>query len=271
MRIEHRGFLLFMADKKTLEQFIEESRTKWGNRVDFSKAVYLGVYKPITLICKEHGEFTTYPRAHLKNFSCPECTKNLKSKLRRKLICGVAVNDGEVYEVKTRIYNIWHCMIQRSCDSKTKQRNPQYKDTKICKEWLIYSNFKKWVLSEDSGYQEGFEIDKDIIGGSTNLYSPETCCFVHPRINKLLVGCRRKDNGLPIGVSKHPNGYCAYCSHGDKIINLGLFSNPENAFLAYKRDKEKYLKEIAEEYYSKGLMHKRVYDALMNYEVKYND
>lgn len=41
--------------------------------------------------------------------------------------------------------------------------------------------------------------------------------------------------------------------------------------MAYKSAKEAYIKEIATEYFSRGEITKRVYDALMRYEVEITD
>lgn len=38
-----------------------------------------------------------------------------------------------------------------------------------------------------------------------------------------------------------------------------------------KKEKENYIKEIAQEYFNKGKITKKVYNALMNYQVDIND
>lgn len=47
-----------MRSRKSPEKFLEECREVWGDRYDLSKTVYTGVSDKITVICKEHGEFT---------------------------------------------------------------------------------------------------------------------------------------------------------------------------------------------------------------------
>lgn len=44
-----------------------------------------------------------------------------------------------------------------------------------------------------------------------------------------------------------------------------------DAFLAYKREKESCIKEVADDYYHKGLICKKVYDAMYAYEVMEDD
>ena len=75
----------------------------------------------------------------------------------------------------------------------------------------------------------------------------------------------------PVGVSYKPriNRYIAQISKFKKVIHLGCFATPEQAFYAYKQAKEAYIKEVAELY--KDQIDVRVYEALMKYEVDIND
>ena len=50
---------------------------------------------------------------------------------------------------------------------------------------------------------------------------------------------------------------------------LGQFDNPNDAFLAYKKAKESYLKELADKW--KERIDPRAYKALMNYKVEITD
>ena len=56
-----------------------------------------------------------------------------------------------------------------------------------------------------------------------------------------------------------------------KKVRVGLFPTIESAFNAYKESKESYIKKIAQEYYDRGEITERVYDALMRYEVEITD
>ena len=56
------------------------STGKWTNWFDVmgvtaayhkNEEVYMDI--PITIICKEHGEFTMTPQKHLEGHGCPEC------------------------------------------------------------------------------------------------------------------------------------------------------------------------------------------------------
>ena len=54
-----------------------------------------------------------------------------------------------------------------------------------------------------------------------------------------------------------------------KKIHLGTFSTVEDAFKAYKRAKEKYIKEYADNH--KEEITEKVYNALYNYNIEITD
>lgn len=58
---------------------------------------------------------------------------------------------------------------------------------------------------------------------------------------------------------------------GSRCTRIAVRDTPEEAFMAYKHEKEAYIKEIAAKYYSDGKITKRVYDSLMFYNVEITD
>jgi hypothetical protein len=90
-------------------------------------------------------------------------------------------------------------------------------------------------------------------------------------INSLLISCKATRGDLPIGVVKNHNGFTAQLKENKKQKYIGYFDTIEEAFNAYKKAKEAYIKEVAQEYYDKGEITERVYDALMRYEVEITD
>ena len=53
------------------------------------------------------------------------------------------------------------------------------------------------------------------------------------------------------------------------MIHLGFFDTIEEAFNTYKIEKEKYIKQIADEY--KNRIPKKLYKAMYNYKVEITD
>ena len=56
-----------------------------------------------------------------------------------------------------------------------------------------------------------------------------------------------------------------------KTIPLGSFDDEYSAFIAYKEAKEKYIKELANDYFSKGLISEKARNAMCAYEVYETD
>lgn len=144
-----------------------------------------------------------------------------------------------------------------------------YQDCYVCEEWKYFSNFKKWF---DRNYVDGYAIDKDIICKGNRCYCPEYCSFVPQRINSLVVSRQNFRGEQLIGVYKTPsNTYSAKMNTTKGNVSLGTFQTEEQAFNAYKSAKEEYIKEVADDYYSKGLITERVYNALYNWKIEKTD
>ena len=64
---------------KTTDWFVSKAKEVHGDRYDYSKAEYNGTFTEVTIICKEHGEFSQAPRVHLSGSGCTQCFKDKKS------------------------------------------------------------------------------------------------------------------------------------------------------------------------------------------------
>lgn len=174
-----------------------------------------------------------------------------KSISNRKLVCGVGINDADyITSKKTEscpFYKRWLCMISRCYSESFSKLRPTYNDVTVCKEWLTFSNFKKWMIVQD---WEGKELDKDIIKRGNKIYSPDNCVFVDSDINKLLNQHLAKKGDFKIGVAFHKkaNKFVSQCKNGKNInVNLGLFKTEDEAHEAYIDFKSSVLMEVAEQ------------------------
>ena len=173
-------------------------------------------------------------------------------------------------------YICWKDMLRRCYSAKFQEKQPTYIGCSVCDEWLYYSNFKKWY---DNNYYEidnkTSQLDKDILVKGNKIYSPDTCVFVPNFINKLFIKRQKLRGAFPIGVSYHKRDkkYVAQLSvfkDGKKTIKtLGYFDTPEEGFEVYKKNKEAYIKEIADEY--KDKIPAELYKAMYDYRVDIND
>src|SRR5574343_326923 len=62
-----------MASALTKEQFIKKAKDVHESKYSYEKNIYVNMRKPITIICKKHGEFKQSPMNHLKTEGCPKC------------------------------------------------------------------------------------------------------------------------------------------------------------------------------------------------------
>lgn len=251
--------------KANLEHFLKLAREKHGDFYDYSMVKFLAMNKSVDIICPKHGVFHQTPAHHChRGDGCPYC----KPKKFRKIICGVAINDVEGIAYDTEAYQVWLNMIRRCYNEKVVARRSCYRGCSVCNEWLYLSNFKAWY---DQNCRPGYQIDKDILFKGNKLYSPETCLCVPRRINALFISARAVRGQYPIGITKHYKKFEAQINYGKGTVSLGDYETPEDAFAAYKAAKEAYIKQVAQEYYDKGEITRRVYNALMRYEVEITD
>ena len=173
-------------------------------------------------------------------------------------------------EKNKKEYKTWKCMIERCYSESFQRRNPTYIGCYVCDEWHNFQNFAKWY--NENYYEldgETMCLDKDILVKGNKVYSPETCVFAPISINCLFANSENGRGDLPIGVRRSRNKYSSYAFINKKSTYLGCFNTPEDAFYAYKKAKEDYIKQVADQYKDK-IPHK-LYDAMYRYEVEITD
>jgi len=60
--------------KLTKEEFVKKAKDIHGEKYDYSKVEYNGMYEKVCIICPEHGEFWQLPLNHIRNHGCPKCS-----------------------------------------------------------------------------------------------------------------------------------------------------------------------------------------------------
>lgn len=60
------------------EEFIEKCKELHGNRYSYSKAEYKRANLPITITCREHGDFEQLPTVHMRPAGCRRCAGSEK-------------------------------------------------------------------------------------------------------------------------------------------------------------------------------------------------
>lgn len=150
------------------------------------------------------------------------------------MVYGVGTNDlpGLSHSME---YMRWASMLQRCYDPGSLSRDPSYLNTRVCKEWLTFSTFKAWI--EDQPWH-GKVLDKDLY--NEDLYSPKTCLFISPELNRYWTGARsaglagtnfEADRGKWKASIKMPGP--------GRSRTLGRFDTEEEAHEVYMKEKIK--------------------------------
>ena len=181
----------------------------------------------------------------------------------RSLIHGVGVNDADypvvrhenVDNKRKRVwmcpyYSRWATMLKRCYSQKHHSAQPTYTDCLVCNDWLVFSEFKRWMEKQD--WQDR-ALDKDLLIPNNRLYSPRTCVFVDVKINNFLLDSRATRGKYMIGCFLHKSSgkFRAMCRNPftDKHEHLGLFTNELQAHLAWKTRKHELACMLAESEY----------------------
>ena len=174
----------------------------------------------------------------------------------RKLVCGVGVNDADyVVQRKETIgyvdgkrkqelvwycpyYRVWKQMINRCYSVKFQERYQTYRGCTVSKEWLTFSVFKKWMMTQN--WQDK-QLDKDLLFEGNKVYSDKTCVFVSGMVNSFSIDCGASRGDWPIGVywNKRYGKFQSRCCNPftKNQETLGLFDCEQEAHEAWLRRK----------------------------------
>lgn len=269
--------------KKTLEEVLLLFNKTWGDRYNYrhiTPQAFKGASKEVPIECNKHGIFWMTPCDHYHHHGCPDCDHERKKEPKfyeRKLLFGVGKLDVDysinTNELSREAYRDWYEMLKRCYNENNLKLYPTYRDCYVCEEWKCFSNFKKWF---EDNHISGYCLDKDILIKGNKKYAPDTCCYIPQEINKLLLNKKMCRGKYPIGVYKSiRNGkyiyYSAKFHKNGEDVNLGYYPTPQDAFQAYKAAKESHIQDVATLYFEQGKITKKVYNALLNYEVEITD
>ena len=173
--------------------------------------------------------------------------------------CRVKVGKGSKVIWHCKAYSTWKNMLRR-CYHKSGEYLGK---VTVSESWLTFSNFKLWF---DKFYQDGWQVDKDCLGGAE--YSEKHCIMMPRSLNKCLMGINSDTAG--VWWDEGRGKYQAYCkSFGGERVHLGRFvdfSDAKRAWFAVKKfEVIKAMNELdVPDYVRCGVM-----KCLSNLEVKY--
>lgn len=183
---------------------------------------------------------------------------------------------------KTKACQLWE-NIKNRCEYlpvRYESRFGKYAGSDSCKEWKDFQVFAQWFedVKEAGYYQIGWELDKNLLYTDNQIYSPETCVFLPPEVNRILNTKSRCRGELPMGLSynigagKRKKSISVVFSCKEPEFSLSKVvkvDEIEYGFSLYKAAREKYVHYLAEKY--KHQLDPKAYKALKEYEVGIDD
>ena len=177
----------------------------------------------------------------------------------KNIVQGVGINNADYSIYKSEKINgkwvrVWTCpyyqkwksMLHRCYSENYHKKKPTYIGCSVCNDWLLFSNFKLWMENQD---WKGKQLDKDILVDGNKIYSPETCVFLHHKVNSFTTESNSARGEYPIGVCWNTDHlmFQAQCRNPfkSKGENLGYFESPDEAHNAWKARKLELAIELA--------------------------
>ena len=195
-------------------------------------------------------------------------------------VCGVGVL-GTKYQINvngviTEEYVLWKSMLRRCYNDTFKKKRPTYEGCEASENFKSFEYFYEWchkqIGFDNDGNGNPFQLDKDLLVKGNKVYSEYSCIFLPNEINSLLTKRTASRGEYLIGVcwNKTANAFVSQVNKNKgKSEHLGFFKTELEAFNAYKKAKESFIKEQANKW--KGKIDDRAYNALMNYQVEITD
>jgi hypothetical protein len=193
----------------------------------------------------------------------------------RRLICGVGVNDApystllgydkDGRQIRCPYYMKWKSLLSRCYNpNEWKQtnkygylKNAQYEYCTVAEEWHTFTNFKSWMESQD---WEGKHLDKDILFPGNTVYGPDTCVFVPPYINTMLVDQKRGKYPPGVNYDKRAKSYFIRVRNNGKKTSRGYWKTVDEAAYEFRKFRQEEI--IAE---ANKLTDNKLRNALINY------
>lgn len=208
----------------------------------------------------------------IRNARKDAITKGCVSDPHTPTVCGVGYIGVGEYKSEcngkaTPAYSVWSCMIGR-CYNPHAKEYPRYgaAGVSVCEGWHNFQVFAEFFYKN---WQEGLQLEKDILQPGNKQYCPEFCRFVPCYLNNLLVHQKNISNGLPVGVY--------YMKPGPRMVgelkkpymteyrkkSLGTFSDPMLAHRAWQLNKAESIDEAVNRYRKEKWFDTGIADALL--------
>ncbi len=209
----------------TKEDILIKFKEVHGDEYDYSNMIYKNRLTKIEIVCKEHGQFTQTPAAHISGQGCPECAKSKRAKGKRisfeEFISRAKKAHGDKFSYDEKSYSGIESPLKIICSSHGEftQVGKTHLKSHGCPKCGNDSAFKKLSLSKEDFVEKAIEIH-----GNKFLY--DKVIYSNNRTN-VIITC--KDHGEFIQKPNYHllgNG-CPSCGGTKKLTNEDFISKSQ--------------------------------------------
>lgn len=171
----------------------------------------------------------------------------------KKLYQGVGIRDNDYPVIHKKTVEgkrvvVWECpyykkwtqMLDRCYSPHAHKVNRNYEECSVYSSWLTFSNFKKWMKTQD---WEGMDLDKDLLVKGNKIYSPETCTFITPRLNSI-INTKKGSHMLGAEYREQNKKYCVRIKSKGFVKYFGCHQTEELAHNAWQKGKITELEDV---------------------------
>jgi ssDNA-binding Zn-finger/Zn-ribbon topoisomerase 1 len=87
-----------LARRGSTESFVGIAIQTHGEKYDYSKVEYVLSTLPVTIICREHGEFEQIPWNHLSGVGCPACSNLSRAETNRMSFSDFVIRANKLHK-----------------------------------------------------------------------------------------------------------------------------------------------------------------------------
>lgn len=216
----------------------------------------------------EHGYECVVKSSHLNEGK----VANPYAKLMRGVgYMGVGDYSAHVNGVRTLEYDTWKGIFQRCYDEKHNLTYPTYLECSLSSKWECFQDFAGWANTQMGWGLKGWHLDKDLLVRGNKEYGPDFCIMLPEKLNQIITNRTRFRGQYPVGVYKGSgrNQFTAQFNELDGSKRYKRFWTVGEAFVYYKTNKERVIREAADMY--KSQIDPKAYQALMSWEINIDD
>lgn len=199
----------------TQEEFLRRAHAQHGMRYDYSNTHFTTTSTPLTVTCREHGPFSTWPRSHThgSNGGCPKCRSILLAEAY-KTTADSFLRDAKELHLEAYDYSQTLFIDRKTPVTIICMKHGPFKQTPQFHLLKKRGGCLECALVKRKGSTEDFVNQASVV--HNGQYSYEKTTF-RLRQDAVIVTCAQHGDFM-IRAAKHLQGHgCQACSRGTSI------------------------------------------------------